>query len=142
MSIAPEAFASTYERELARSTADWQKWLSPGATFVLEDHAGAQGMAAGVHDTDNSAIVHLMAMWVSPEIRGSGGADALVAAVVGWAESQAAASVRLVVMEANGRARRVYERNGFRTTGLTTVRERDGGIELEMERRVNRERKE
>lgn len=26
-----EAFSSTYERELARTTEDWQRWLAPGS---------------------------------------------------------------------------------------------------------------
>jgi hypothetical protein len=31
MSDSPDAFGSTYERELARTTLDWQRWLSPGS---------------------------------------------------------------------------------------------------------------
>jgi ribosomal protein S18 acetylase RimI-like enzyme len=42
------------------------------------------------------------------------------------------AEVRLLVIESNGRARRFYERLGFRLTGRETVRERDGAVELEM----------
>jgi ribosomal protein S18 acetylase RimI-like enzyme len=42
--------------------------------------------------------------------------------------------VRLLVVEDNIRARRLYERHGFRVTGVTRVRQRDGAIELEMER--------
>ncbi len=137
LSIAPDAFGSTYEREVGRTKADWQRWMSPGATFILEDAGGAQGMVAGVHDADDTAVVHLMAMWVSPALRGSGAADALVASVLSWAESQGAATVRLNVIQANGRARRVYERNGFCATGIETVRERDGRIEVQMERLID-----
>src|ERR1700687_1894221 len=32
----PKAFSSTFERELARTTEDWQRWLAPGVTFILE----------------------------------------------------------------------------------------------------------
>jgi hypothetical protein len=39
LSEAPDAFGSTYEREVARTTADWQRWMSPGVTFILEDAA-------------------------------------------------------------------------------------------------------
>jgi hypothetical protein len=39
LSEAPDAFGSTYERELARTTSDWQRWLSPGVTFILENLA-------------------------------------------------------------------------------------------------------
>jgi RimJ/RimL family protein N-acetyltransferase len=42
--------------------------------------------------------------------------------------------VRLKVIQRNDRARRFYERIGFRPTGHQTVRERDGEIEIQMER--------
>jgi ribosomal protein S18 acetylase RimI-like enzyme len=134
----PADFGSTYEKEAARTTADWQRWLSPGATFIFEDAAGAKGIAAGMHDEIDTAVVHLMAMWVSPALRGSGAADALVAAVFSWAKSEGAASVRLKVIQGNDRARGFYERIGFRTTGQEEIRQRDGRIEIQMERRVER----
>jgi GNAT superfamily N-acetyltransferase len=137
LSDAPDAFGSTYEREVARTTADWQRWMSPGVVFVLKDAAGARGMVAGLRDETDPAVVQLMAMWVHPAIRGSGGADELVAAVVAWAESDGAKLVRLKVIDGNGRARHFYERMGFRATGQHTIRERDGLIEVEMERLVS-----
>jgi RimJ/RimL family protein N-acetyltransferase len=63
-----------------------------------------------------------------------GGGDALVEAVVDWARTEGASVVRLQVMEDNRRARRFYERNGFRLTGQTRLREKDGAVELQMER--------
>ena len=96
---APDAFGSTYEREVARTTADWGRWMSPGVTFILSEAAGACGMVAGLRDETDPAVVHLMAMWVRPQIRGSGGADELVAAVVAWAESVGAKLVRLKVIQ-------------------------------------------
>ena len=44
------------------------------------------------------------------------------------------ATVRLHVTEGNARAERVYERNGFSRSGNTVVRDRDGVVEVEMER--------
>jgi GNAT superfamily N-acetyltransferase len=134
---APVAFGSTYERELARTTADWQRWMSPGVTFILYESEEAQGMVAGVRDETDPAVVHLMAMWVHPAIRGSGGADELVAAVVAWAQSEGAKLVRLKVIEGNDRARHCYERNAFRNTGQKAIRQRDGLIETQMERSVD-----
>jgi len=133
LSDAPTAFGSTYERECDRTAADWQRWLSPGATFIL-DAGGPRGMVAGVHDADDRSLVRLMAMWVHATLRGSGAADALVAAVVAWAAEQGACEVALHVVEDNPRARRCYERSGFRATGRTLVRARDGAIEIEMRR--------
>jgi ribosomal protein S18 acetylase RimI-like enzyme len=137
LSDAPEAFGSTYERELARTTSDWQRWLSPGVTFILDAPEAAAGIVAGQRDAADPEVVHLMAMWVHPAIRGSGAADELVAAVLAWAESERARIVRLEVIQTNDRARRFYERNGFRLTGHEAVRERDGRIEVRMERLVN-----
>jgi GNAT superfamily N-acetyltransferase len=133
---APDAFGSTYEKEMARAISDWQGWMSPGITFILYEPAGARGMVAGLSDETDPAVVHLMAMWVHPKIRGSGGADELVSAVVAWAESVGVRLVRLKVIQGNDRARRFYERMGFCPTGIETVRERDGLIEIEMERFV------
>jgi ribosomal protein S18 acetylase RimI-like enzyme len=139
LSEAPDAFGSTYELELARTTSDWQSWLSRGATFILDKPEGARGLVAALPDGTDAAVVHLMAMWVHPAIRGSGAADELVAAVLSWAKSAGARSVRLNVMQHNQRARRVYERSGFRATGHEAIRERDGVIEVQMERLVGGE---
>ncbi len=137
LSEAPDAFGSTYEREVARTNSEWQQWLTPAATFILGDTNGeeeeARGIIAGLRDSTDPTVVHLMAMWVHPAIRGSGAADGLVAAVLGWAASEGANRVRLKVIQSNDRARRFYERNGFRLTGHEDIRERDGQIELQME---------
>jgi GNAT superfamily N-acetyltransferase len=137
LSEAPEAFGSTYERELARTAADWQFWISPCATFIHERPEGVRGIVAGLADPADPTVVQLMAMWVHPAIRGSGAADALVASVLDWAKSECAKSVKLKVIQGNYRARRLYERCGFRATGQEFVRERDGLIEIQMERSVD-----
>jgi GNAT superfamily N-acetyltransferase len=134
---APDAFGSTYEKELARTTSDWQQWLSPGVTLILEEPAGARGIVAGLQDATDAGVIHLMAMWVHPAIRGSGAADELVGAVLAWAKSEGAKFVRLNVIQRNDRARRFYERNGFRATGREAVRVRDGQIEVQMERAID-----
>ena len=136
LSEAPEAFGSTLDRERARTLSDWQKWLSPSATFVLETTNGPEGIVAGVPDSTDPAVVHLMAMWLHPALRGSGAASALVQSVLAWAEGRGASSVRLDVIEGNDRARRLYERHGFRATGHITVRPRNGAREVQMERRI------
>ena len=132
----PHAFGSTYARELARTIDDWRKWMSPGVTFILEDAGNPRGIVAAARDPNASDVVQLMAMWLHPELRGSGAADVLVEGVVGWARSHGACRVSLLVVDSNLRARRFYERLGFRGSGGTRVRERDGAIEVEMEREV------
>jgi RimJ/RimL family protein N-acetyltransferase len=130
----PEAFGSSYDRELGRTEADWRRWLSPGATFIADAGGVPRGIVAGVHDTVDEHVVHLMAMWLAPSLRGTGASDRLVSAVVAWGQSEGARAIRLDVMKANERARRLYERCGFRQTGHETRRENDGRVEVRMER--------
>lgn len=133
---APSAFGSTLEREFARTTADWQRWFSPGVTLILEASGAPRGLVAGVHDRDRKGVVHLMAMWVHPSLRGSGAADALVTNVTDWAASESASEITLHIAKGNDRARRCYERHGFRVTGVEIAGNRPGFVEVEMTRRV------
>ena len=132
LSDSPRAFGSTYERELARTTEDWRRWLASGVTFLLEEGGEARGMVAGVRDAQDPLVVHLMAMWVHPDQRGTGAADALVSSVKAWAAEAGATQIRLKVVEGNGRARRCYERAGFRATGRQGALEKNGDVEIEM----------
>jgi ribosomal protein S18 acetylase RimI-like enzyme len=136
---APDAFGSTYQRELERTMVDWQRWLSPGVTFLVEANDQACGIVAGGRDLADPSVINLMAMWIRPTMRGVGAGDLLVGAVVSWAEAEGARTVRLEVVKNNVRAQRCYERNGFRPTGRELVRERDGQIQIEMERLVSRQ---
>ena len=141
LSDAPEAFGSTYERELARTTADWQRWLSPGVTLILEQERVPRGLVAGSLDVEDPTIAHLLAMWVHPDLRGTGAADGLVTRLLRWAADRNAQVVRLDVVASNEPACRLYGRHGFRLTGYQTIRERDGAVEVRMECRVlSRER--
>ncbi len=134
MTDAPEAFGSNYERELARTVADWTRWLAPGATFLVEAPEGvAVGLVAAVPDA-TAPLVHLMAMWVDPVARGTGAADALVEAVVAWTAARGQAVVQLHVEKQNVRARRLYERHGFVVTGHEIAGGRPGFVEVEMTR--------
>jgi ribosomal protein S18 acetylase RimI-like enzyme len=133
----PMAFGSTYERELARTVADWQRWLSPAATFLLERAGVAIGLVASNRAEDDPPAADLMALWVAPWARGCGGGDALVGALMAWAREQQTSTVRLLVMAGNHHAKRLYERHGFRPTGRQHARERDGRIELQMECRLD-----
>jgi GNAT superfamily N-acetyltransferase len=81
----PSAFSTTLEREMARTTADWRKWMSPGVTFLLEAGGEARGLVNGSRDPEDASVVLLRAMWVQPEMRGTGAAVALVESVKVWA---------------------------------------------------------
>jgi len=49
-----------------------------------------------------------------------------------WAAEVGATQIRLKVVERNSRARRFYERAGFRATGHKSVVKKSGAIEIEI----------
>ena len=130
---APDAFWTTYDREAAYGADEWLRWIDTAALFIAEDGTGgAGGMAGGMADPEDPAGALLIAMWVAPEHRGSGLADQLVSVVTAWTAAEGRSTVRLRVEELNHRARRCYERLGFRPTGRRLPRQRDERWELEM----------
>lgn len=114
---APDAFASTYEREAAYTEEQWRGWLSDRFAMFLAhrpDHADPAGLA-GVFDAGDGA--GLVSMWVRPDARGRGVGEALMNAAAGWAKDRGHDAMYLWVAEANEPARRLYERYGFTPTG-------------------------
>jgi GNAT superfamily N-acetyltransferase len=117
---APDAFASTLEKEAAFPEEVWRQRAEGGAgsgSFIAcEDGAGI-GMARIFAEADTPGRMHLVGMWVDPRHRRRGVAQALVEQAVRWAEERRAREVILWVVDRNLPARRLYERAGFRPTG-------------------------
>ncbi|MER7440819.1 GNAT family N-acetyltransferase [Micromonospora avicenniae] len=117
---APYAFGSRL--------SDWQddgdreeRWRSrleiPGSHNLVAALGGRPvGQASGV-PTATTGVAELISMWVHPQARGHGVADALVDAVARWARQAGADRLRLAVMAGNERAARLYRRHGFVPTG-------------------------
>ncbi|MBO3677584.1 GNAT family N-acetyltransferase [Streptomyces sp. NEAU-YJ-81] len=110
---APHAFKSRL--------ADWhrggeERWRArletPGAHHVVALLDGrAVGMAGGL--PGDGGPPELRSVWVSPEARGHGIGDRLIAAVETWALRAGATALRLAVLPGNAPAIALYERHGF-----------------------------
>jgi ribosomal protein S18 acetylase RimI-like enzyme len=111
---APYAFQSTLAEEQQLTEQTWRDRAGRGGTFAACDGDAIVGLATGI---DEGRDWHLVGVWVSPTLRGSGVADRLVAAVCELAGRSVAASVTLWVTEENDRARAFYRRLGFVPTG-------------------------
>jgi len=111
---APYAFSSTLAREQEFAESTWRQRAGSGRTFAAWDGDTIVGLATGLPEAGQW---HLVGMWVSPKVRGSGVADQLVAAVCELARQAGFTSVTLWVTEVNGRARAFYRRLGFAPTG-------------------------
>jgi RimJ/RimL family protein N-acetyltransferase len=133
----PEAFGSTYERDLAHPASWWEQWARKSAkgdeqrTFVVVDDADRWlGLALVRADDEAPGDAVLNAMWVAPEARGRGAARALCDACAGWAAEHGFRALNTAVVVGNEPARRAYESAGFASSHTTTWTG-DGGRTLE-----------
>ena len=115
----PDAFASTLQKEAAFPEQVWRQRAEGGAgsvNFIAWEAGAGIGMAAIFAMVDAPGRMHLVGMWVDPQHRRRGVAQALVEQAVHWAEERRATEVILWVADHNIPARRLYERVGFRPT--------------------------
>jgi GNAT superfamily N-acetyltransferase len=135
---APDAFGSSYEREIAFTQDDWLSRISRGANFLA--YTGGQGSApAGIVGAfePRPCAAELVSMWVRPPARGHGIGRALVETVLQWARTEGHDLVHLWVTETNHPARRLYERCGFARTGeKQPLPSRPECAEIAMQRRI------
>lgn len=116
---APDAFASTYQRELDFEDSVWiQRLVGDSVTFMAY-HGESGPSPIGICSAlpDGADVAELVAMWVDPQLRGQGVATPLIHAILDWAAARGARQVHLWVTETNERAARCYLRNGFAFTG-------------------------
>ncbi len=74
---------------------------------------------------------HVISMWASPGVRGSGVAGLLVAAIAGHVRAAGARRLTLWVADGNDRAHGFYRRAGFRPTGRRQTYQRPDGSGLD-----------
>jgi RimJ/RimL family protein N-acetyltransferase len=111
----PKAFLETHENATRFPDERWRERAAQTerqGSFVYE-RDGRFDALVSCFVADDPATVFLVAMWVAPELRGSGAAIELVRQVVGWAREHGAERVVLSVEGWNTRAARLYERCGF-----------------------------
>ncbi len=115
----PSAFSSKHATESELPIGHWVDRAAAcadgarSATFVAVDSGRWVGLVGGFRGTEDDVNLELVSMWVAPAARGSGGAQALLQAVVGWATEISAEQIELWVMADNEPATRLYARAGF-----------------------------
>jgi ribosomal protein S18 acetylase RimI-like enzyme len=114
----PDAFLATTAEASVIPDEVWMSRATPddeGSSFVVERGGRFDGLVS-CFVADDPATVFLVAMWVAPDMRGTGVASALVEGVVDWAREHRAERVCLSVEPENERAARLYEKCGFGET--------------------------
>ena len=101
--------------------------MAPGAAFILDDADEPKGIVAGMRDESDAAVVHLMIVWWIPRCAGLAQRRHWSPALLAWGGIRRARQMRLAVYPGpNDRARRFYQRLGFRENGRHVCAERDG----------------
>lgn len=85
---------------------------------------------------DDKDLPELASMWVKPQARGGDAAPRLISEVLTWAATEGVPGVYLTVLANNIRAKRLYERLGFISNGISHHLP-DGRVEIELEHRFN-----
>jgi GNAT superfamily N-acetyltransferase len=110
----PDAFGSTYAREVAYDETAWRSWVETAHAVVVTDD-GAPVACGGVlvNHADEALVI---AMWVAPDCRGRGLSRLILDAVVGWGRER---GLPLVIghNRENPIARAAYLSYGFVPTG-------------------------
>ena len=119
---APDAFGSTFAREEQYSDDEWLTRLTHGTSSAHERPLIAElnGIPAGLCwariDTADPDSAHLYSVWVRPEARRKGVAQALLASAMQWARDSGARTMTLTVSAEP--AARMYRRAGFVDVGI------------------------
>ena len=124
LSVDPQAFCSTHEREAAFDETMWKGRLTsfagrPGTVFVDEIDGELLAML-GVGCTPVHGQATIWGMWVDPTARRRGSARRLLGAAFVWCSRQGLTSLTLEVLPASSTAIALY-----RSVGFTEVRSTD-----------------
>lgn len=113
----PDAFGSSYEREVEFTSEKWTERLeNPDSRYWVATRDGADvGLVCMMLEERRHA--HLLSMWVAPEARGLGAGSRLVDAAVEWARDAGAEEAGLWAVDLNHAARALYARKGFTPSG-------------------------
>jgi GNAT superfamily N-acetyltransferase len=109
----------------------WRERLEAGdAIWVAGEAEHVAGFAAAGPSRTEEDVAELYAIYALPEAWGGGAAHELMQAAIGWFLQEEYTTAMLWVLTDNPRARRFYEREGWRTDGETRV-EVLRGVEVE-----------
>jgi GNAT superfamily N-acetyltransferase len=111
----PDAFLETVEHARTFPDERWRERAQPSehqVTFVHEEDDAFDAMVSAFVD-DDAETVHLVGMWLAPDVRGSGIARELVGRIIEWSRGHGRVRVLLSVEAGNARAARLYEKCGF-----------------------------
>lgn len=123
------AFGSSLERERGFKETHWRMRLRTTPSFVVRIDGRAVGLVGVIREPGAPADErHLVALWVAPEHRGRGVAQALLAAAEDWARGDGASLLSLWLVDGNDDAAELYAGAGYSATGVRMPVPRDRSL--------------
>jgi ribosomal protein S18 acetylase RimI-like enzyme len=110
----PEQFSSRFADHVDRPLADFAARLAGASVWAAFDGVRPVAVAALTTDADGAARGWVESVYVRPEARGRGVAQAVLAALERVARDQRLEALWLEVRASNAAARGLYARLGFR----------------------------
>ena len=125
------------EARVARRTLVWREQLATDQmrhTFVAERDGIMLGFVTlgPAEDEALAGLGQLFAIYVEPDVAGSGVGRALMEAALAALRARAFGQAVLWVLEENARARRFYERGGWSVDGARHDEVREGQVRHEI----------
>jgi ribosomal protein S18 acetylase RimI-like enzyme len=130
---APQAFARSYEEELAFPQERWlERARNPYNFLAIEDGVPLGTMGAFVQEESGVQIAHIVGVFVAEKARRQGIGSKLLRAVLGKIKQDSSIkTVRLTVNRDQIPAIKLYEKFGFHITGEETQKMGDGNEHTE-----------
>lgn len=139
----PGQFGSSFEREVALGDEVWaERAMNPGTFLWVPDAAEPEASSqqapralglmsaldadpsfkdstemAARHGVSMEELAYLVQVWIQPDARGQGIADALLERCIDSARDRGKTLIVLDVVKGNERAAAVYKRHGFTLVG-------------------------
>lgn len=136
---APDAFGSTWEREVLLSDENWSARIAAATksrnnqAFFAVNGEQVHGLIWAQISEQPSDIASLYQMWVDPAARGLGIGRLLLTKALAWARNNGARHVQLGVTVADSPALKLYTSQGFLAAGATEpLREGSGHMVQKM----------
>jgi ribosomal protein S18 acetylase RimI-like enzyme len=113
----PEAFISEYERESGWSKREWLAMFESALWVVARNRGRIVGLARSSREAAQPWQRHVESVWVEPHFRRRGITRRLIEGLIEGEHGAGVSELVIWVIEGNDRARRAYERFGFKPTG-------------------------
>jgi [ribosomal protein S18]-alanine N-acetyltransferase len=136
----PEDVAALTELELAFPEEDrfsprtWQRLMRGNTAILLCDGEDGLTGAAVLLFRRNSKVARLYSISVAEAARGTGLSDRFLEKCEDISKQRSCCTLRLEVRETNSRAKRLYERHGFRVMARAAGYYPDGEAALRLEK--------